>query len=227
MISLLTLRLWFNTVFLIIVCWEKAAGGAYWKCRLPLSSLQGWFCSYGGSQGLLFISKHEKYFIPWHRWTVESLGEKKTSTQSQSTPRDSDFIGLGCCLSIWIFRSFWLLLIVQTRLRITEFEETTQLSETGVKAMYTIPIKKFNMLLFIYFISAALGLCCGMQARLPCGMWDLTSLTRCRTCVPCIGRQILKTLNVFLYTFVSFESLTICWDGKSRPLSFTDKQTET
>ena len=27
---------------------------------------------------------------------------------------------------------------------------------------------------------------------MPCGMWDLRSLTRDRTCVPCIGRQILN-----------------------------------
>ena len=32
---------------------------------------------------------------------------------------------------------------------------------------------------------------CGTQAQLPCGMWDLSSPTRDRTCVPCLGRQIL------------------------------------
>ena len=52
------------------------------------------------------------------------MGRKKNSTQSGSTPRDSNFIGLGCGLSMWIFRSFWLLLIVQTGLGITDFEET-------------------------------------------------------------------------------------------------------
>ena len=29
-------------------------------------------------------------------------------------------------------------------------------------------------------------------AYLPCGMWDLSSLTRDRTHVPCIGRRILN-----------------------------------
>ena len=32
---------------------------------------------------------------------------------------------------------------------------------------------------------------CGTQAQLPQGMWDLTSLTRDRTRIPCIARQIL------------------------------------
>ena len=30
---------------------------------------------------------------------------------------------------------------------------------------------------------------CGIRAQLPQGMWDLSSWTRDRTCVPCIGRQ--------------------------------------
>ena len=33
---------------------------------------------------------------------------------------------------------------------------------------------------------------CGTQALLPRGTWDPSSLTRDRTCVPCIGRQILN-----------------------------------
>ena len=32
---------------------------------------------------------------------------------------------------------------------------------------------------------------CGSWAQLPRSMWDLSSLTRDRTCVPCIGRRIL------------------------------------
>ena len=32
---------------------------------------------------------------------------------------------------------------------------------------------------------------CGMRAQLPHGMWDLSSLTRDRTHIPCIGRWIL------------------------------------
>ena len=32
---------------------------------------------------------------------------------------------------------------------------------------------------------------CGSQAQLPCDMWDLSSPTRDRTCVTCVGRQIL------------------------------------
>ena len=31
---------------------------------------------------------------------------------------------------------------------------------------------------------------CVMQTYLPHGMWDLSSLTRDQTCIPCIGRQI-------------------------------------
>ena len=31
---------------------------------------------------------------------------------------------------------------------------------------------------------------CIMQTYLPHGMWDLSSLTRDQTCIPCIGRQI-------------------------------------
>ena len=33
---------------------------------------------------------------------------------------------------------------------------------------------------------------CGAQAHFPLGMWDLSSPTRDRTCVPCIGRRILN-----------------------------------
>ena len=33
---------------------------------------------------------------------------------------------------------------------------------------------------------------CGAWASLPCGMWDLSSLTRDRTRVPCVGRRILN-----------------------------------
>ena len=33
---------------------------------------------------------------------------------------------------------------------------------------------------------------CGVPAQLPCNMWDLSSLTRDRTRIPCIGRQILN-----------------------------------
>ena len=33
---------------------------------------------------------------------------------------------------------------------------------------------------------------CGARAQLPCGMWDLSSLTRDLTRVPCFGRWILK-----------------------------------
>ena len=39
---------------------------------------------------------------------------------------------------------------------------------------------------------AVLGLSCGMRAQLPCSMWDLSSPTRNRTHVPCIGRWILN-----------------------------------
>ena len=31
-----------------------------------------------------------------------------------------------------------------------------------------------------------------VQDQLPCGIWDLSSQTRDRTRVPCIGRQILN-----------------------------------
>ena len=30
---------------------------------------------------------------------------------------------------------------------------------------------------------------CGMQAQLPCSMWDFSSLTGNQTCIPCIRRQ--------------------------------------
>ena len=33
---------------------------------------------------------------------------------------------------------------------------------------------------------------CAVQARLPCTMWDLSSLTRDCTLVPCIGRRFLN-----------------------------------
>ena len=33
---------------------------------------------------------------------------------------------------------------------------------------------------------------CGTQTQLPQGMWDLSSLARDRTCVPCTARQILS-----------------------------------
>ena len=33
---------------------------------------------------------------------------------------------------------------------------------------------------------------CGAQAKLPCSMWNLSSLTRDRSHIPCIGRWILN-----------------------------------
>ena len=40
---------------------------------------------------------------------------------------------------------------------------------------------------------AARGLSgCGARAQLLCGMWDISSLTRDQTCVPCIARQFLN-----------------------------------
>ena len=43
---------------------------------------------------------------------------------------------------------------------------------------------------------AALGLSCGMQAYLLQGMWNLGSLTRDQTGVPCIARQILNLRTI-------------------------------
>ena len=36
---------------------------------------------------------------------------------------------------------------------------------------------------------------CYMRVQLPCSMWDLSSLTRIRTHIPCIGRQVLNHLT--------------------------------
>ena len=44
-----------------------------------------------------------------------------------------------------------------------------------------------HFILFIYLFLAVLGL--------SCSMWDLSSLTRDGTQVPCIGRQILNNWN--------------------------------
>ena len=41
-------------------------------------------------------------------------------------------------------------------------------------------------------LGARAQLCCGTWAQLPQGMWGLSSWTRNRTCVPCIGRLILN-----------------------------------
>ena len=43
---------------------------------------------------------------------------------------------------------------------------------------------------------AALGLSCGMQAYLHQGMWNLGSLTRDQTGVPCIARRILNLRTI-------------------------------
>ena len=43
------------------------------------------------------------------------------------------------------------------------------------------------------YLTVACGLCsCGKQAWLLCGMWDLSSLTRDQTHIPCIRRKILN-----------------------------------
>ena len=55
----------------------------------------------------------------------------------------------------------------------------------------------FNIYLFTYFwlrcARRARGIFpCSAQAQLLCSMWDPSSPTRDRTCIPCIGRQILN-----------------------------------
>ena len=64
------------------------------------------------------------------------------------------------------------------------------------------------------FCCRAGGLCssCRTQAQLPSGVWDLSSVTRDRTCIPCIRSKILTTgppgkspicLNLFtVYSFI-------------------------
>ena len=59
------------------------------------------------------------------------------------------------------------------------------------------PISFFNIYLFIYWLCrvlvAACGIFrCGARAQLPRGMWDLPTLCRDQTRVPCIGRRILN-----------------------------------
>ena len=49
--------------------------------------------------------------------------------------------------------------------------------------------------------------CCGAQALLPCTMWDPGSHTKDRTCIPCIGRQMLHD-----WTTREVPSLR-CWEG--------------
>ena len=72
---------------------------------------------------------------------------------------------------------------------------------------------------------------CGVQDLLPRGMWDLSSPTRDRTCVPCVGRWILYHwtsrevpgivffffllfiiifLNLFIYLFMAALGLHCC-----------------
>ena len=49
---------------------------------------------------------------------------------------------------------------------------------------------------------------CGVWASLPRGMWDLSSLTRNQTCVPCIAGRILyhwTTREVHVHLFLIFE----------------------
>ena len=60
---------------------------------------------------------------------------------------------------------------------------------TGVRWYLIVGfLKKY---LFIYL--SVLGLSCGWWAVLPCGMWDLSSLTSDQTHVPCIGGGFLST----------------------------------
>ena len=51
---------------------------------------------------------------------------------------------------------------------------------------------------------------CGAQAQLPCSLWDLSSPTRDRTCVPCIGRWILNLWTTREVPFLSFLKNSPC-----------------
>ena len=60
-------------------------------------------------------------------------------------------------------------------------------------------IFKFIIIVFLlhWFFKVAHSPCvdfssCGAWALLPCSMCDLSSPTRDQTCIPCIGRQILR-----------------------------------
>jgi len=65
--------------------------------------------------------------------------------------------------------------------------------------------------------------CCSAQAWLPHDMWDLNSLTRDRTCVPCAGRQILnhwstkevpRLLNMWIIWVLSLFTYNSPWSKK-------------
>ena len=68
------------------------------------------------------------------------------------------------------------------------------MAEPNSKAILWIKAQHEGILKNIYL--AALGLSCGMQAYLLQGMWNLGSLTRDQTGVPCIARRILNLRTI-------------------------------
>ena len=74
----------------------------------------------------------------------------------------------------------------------------TQVCDThslGISVAVVNPEVTAIVLKYVFISLAASGLSwgmwdlwCSMQAQSPCGMWDLSSLNRDRTCIPCIER---------------------------------------
>ena len=109
-------------------------------------------------------------------------------------------------------------------------------------SQFSLKRKKNSQLLKLFFkILAVLGLrCCARafsgcctSAQLPFSMWDLSSLTRDQTHVPCIGRYILdhwlsrevstqfSQLLISLCYLIGFPSLAISQSSSLSTLWFT------
>ena len=87
------------------------------------------------------------------------------------------------------------------------------LNITHVLNLIFLLFKKFLFWLYLDFIVAhrlfgALAFSsCRVSAQLSCSLWELSSLTRDQTCVPCIGRQIYNQGNLQISTRLPGKSL--------------------
>ena len=97
------------------------------------------------------------------------------------------FLSWVICLGYWVCKSSWCTLDADTL-------QTHEL-HIFVVASTCLPVSSAAQRFVIFKVCiylATSALCCGAQPLLPCDVWELSSLTRDRTRIPCPGRQILN-----------------------------------
>ena len=164
------------------------------------SSLWGLLCSYD-EQGLLSSCSawtfHCCGFFCWRPWTSGCAGFSSCSMWAQWLQLPDPGTGNrlnSCGTQVYLLHSMWYLPGPGLNLCPLHWQaDSLPLSHQGS------PSLSFMFICLVLAVAcriliAMLGLIssCDMWASLPCGMWDLSSLTRDQTHIPCTRWRILN-----------------------------------